>query len=265
MHYSIMSRTQTRNQKRPANESPSPARPESSDTAMIDYDLLAAKVEERLAQRLDTSDKKRDEQYNDLKAQYTQLLADHGRAQSKIEGLENRVVYLESAIERRDQADRISNALLFNVPEESNGARAVDTVKQVLEKLPAEGSRVEPPLACVRIGAPRDGAHAKPRPIKVIFASVDAKHTLLKRGKDLRAKGFGVDVDLTPHQRAERIAKSDRYHALKAQNLTPFWRGSKLMFRQGNRVLEDHGNPPPPPPGNPPSYAQAATSGRNAE
>jgi len=231
---------------------------------MLDYDLLADKLSERMAQRLDASDKTRDEQFAELKRQYTQLLADYGRQQSKIEALENKVAILETANERRDQLARINNAMLFNIPEEGNGARVIDTVKNILEKLPADGSRVETPVACVRIGAPREGAAAKPRPIKAIFASADAKHGLLKRGKDLRAKGYGVDVDLTPKQRAERISKTDRFNALKAQGLTPFFRGSILMVRQGDRTWEDRGSLPPPPPGNPPTYAQAASTHRPA-
>lgn len=87
----------------------------------------------------------------------------------------------------------------FNILEECNGARVIDTIKNVLEKLPATGLSTDAPIACVRIGAPREGAAAKRRPVKAIFASVDAKHGLLKRGKDLRAKGYiainGVDVD----------------------------------------------------------------------
>jgi hypothetical protein len=234
---------------------------------MVDYDLLTEKISERMAQRLDASDKKRDEQFAELKQQFTQLQVDYGRQQSKIEELQNRIVILETANERRDQLARINNAMIFNIPEENNGARVLDTVKNVLANLPADGSRVEPPVACVRIGAPREGAAAKPRPIKAIFASADAKHCLLKRGKDLRAKGYGVDVDLTPQQRAERTSKSDRFTALKAQGYKPFFRGSILMVRQGDRVWEDRGNlpppppgnPPPPPPGNPPTYAQAAS------
>ncbi len=237
---------------------------------MIDYDLLTAKISERMAQRMDTSDKKRDKQFAELKAQFTQLQTDYGRQQSKIEELQNRIVILETANERRDQLARSNNAMLFNIPEESNGARVIDTVKNVLATLPADGSRVETPVACVRIGAPREGAAAKPRPIKAIFASTDAKHGLLKRGKDLRAKGFGVDVDLTPQQRAERTSKSDRFAALKAQGHKPFFRGSILMVRLGDRIWEDRenlpppppGNPPPSPPGNPPTYAQAASAPR---
>jgi len=263
MHYRNMSRSQTRTQKRPAPESPSPARPEQSDTPMIDYDLVAEKVAERLAQRLDSSDNKRDEQFTELKAQYTQLKANCSRQQSQIEALQNRVAFLEGESERRDQNGRNTNALLFNIPEERTGASPMDTVKAVLEKLSADGPVVDTPVACVRIGVPRDGSPAKPRQIKAIFTSADAKHRLLKRGKELRAKGLGVDVDLTPSQRAERVAKRDRYHALKGQNLAPFWRGSKLLYRQGTRIVEDHDAsmpPPPPPPGSPPTYAQAAAA-----
>lgn len=260
--------SQTRSQKRSATDSPAPATSEEpTDTHMVDYDLLTEKILARLAQRMDASDKTRNEQFAQLKQQFTQLQADYGRQQSKIEELQNKIVILETANQRRDQLARSNNAMLFNIPEEGNGARVIDTVKKVLETLPADGSRVETPVACVRIGAPREGAAAKPRPIKAIFASTDAKHGLLKRGKDLRAKGFGVDVDLTPQQRAERTSKSDRFTALKAQGHKPFFRGSILMVRQGDRIWEDRGNlpppppgnPPPPPPGNPPTYAQAAS------
>ena len=260
VHYLLAQRAQARKSQRLNPPSPSPARSESSDTPMIDYDLLAEKVSERLAPRFDASDKARDEQFKQLSAQYTQLKKDYNRLQSAHDDLKGRVVFLETVCEHRDQTDRISNAMIFNVPEEDAGARPIDSVKQILDKLPADGTRVDPPVACVRIGVPRAGSTAKPRPIKATFVSTDAMHSLLKRGKDLRAKGYGVDLDLTPKQRQERISQRDRYMALKTQGLTPFWRGSKLMYRQGNRTVLDTGNPPPPPPGNPPTYAQAVAA-----
>ena len=70
-------------------------------------------------------------------------------------------------------------------------------------------------MACTRIGKPRAGPSARPRPIKAVFSSGDAKHVALRRGKDIRAKGFGIDVDLTPAQSRERNLKRSRFMALK--------------------------------------------------
>ena len=63
-------------------------------------------------------------------------------------------------------------------------------MRNVLEKLPATNTPTELPTACMRIGKPRTGLAAKPRPSQVVFASRDAKHATLRRGKDIRAKGY---------------------------------------------------------------------------
>ena len=77
------------------------------------------------------------------------------------------------------------------------------------------------------------------------------------------AKGLNIDVDLTPAQQRERSLKQPRYTALKTQQLSPFWRGSRLMYRsQDGQVREDLGPMPPTTrpatadPGR--SYSQAA-------
>ncbi|CAL5221008.1 g3124 [Coccomyxa viridis] len=102
----------------------------------------------------------------------------------------------------------------------------------------------------------------------------DAKHVALKRGKDIRAKGFGIDVDLTPAQQQQRNLKRSRFTALKEQNMFPFWKGARLFYRQGDQVLEDLGPRPPtapPPPSQnprsrtapppPPSQAPSSSAG----
>ena len=113
-----------------------------------------------------------------------------------------------------------------------------------------------PPLACAW-GSRARGPSARPRPIKAVFASGDAKHVALKRGKDIRAKGFGIDVDLTPAQQQQRNLKRSRFTALKEQNMFPFWKGVRLFYRQGDQVLEDLG---PRPPTAPPPPSQKPTS-----
>ena len=58
----------------------------------------------------------------------------------------------------------------------------------------------------------------------------DAKHSFLKRGKDIDdpwhgypCQGYGVDIDLTPQQREERTLMNPIVNNLKAQGATPFF------------------------------------------
>ena len=99
----------------------------------------------------------------------------------------------------------------------------------MFEKLPATNTPTDIPTACMRIGKPRTGPATKPRPIQVVFASGDAKHAALRRGKDIRAKGYGIDVDPSPAQQQERQSKYSRFVALKQQNMFPFWKGSTVL------------------------------------
>ena len=237
----------------------SPAPSEPSDTNMVDSGQIADLVWARLAPRLDGTDKKADERHKQLLEQIAGLNAECLRKDAQIEDLTNKYTFVETRLERLEQASRANNIMLFNVPEELPGARPIDSVKNVFEKLPATDTPTEMPTGCMRIGKPRVGPAAKPRPLQVVFASGDAKHAALRRGRDIRAKGYGIDVDLSPAQQQERQLKHSRYVALKQQNMSPFWKGARLFYRQDGQVQEALGpRPPAPPP--PPSHAPSGSA-----
>ena len=252
-------RTRSQANKRPATGSPSPAPSEPSDTNMVDSGQIADLVWARLAPRLDGTDKKADERHKQLLEQIAGLNAECLRKDAQIEDLTNKYTFVETRLERLEQASRANNIMLFNVPEELPGARPIGSVKNVFEKLPATDTPTEMPTGCMRIGKPRVGPAAKPRPLQVVFASGDAKHAALRRGRDIRAKGYGIDVDLSPAQQQERQLKHSRYVALKQQNMSPFWKGARLFYRQDGQVQEALGpRPPAPPP--PPSHAPSGSA-----
>ena len=74
----------------------------------------------------------------------------------------------------------------------------MDAVNSLLAELSSTStSFFLPPIAASHVGMLLTERSAKPRPINLVFPILDAKHGLLKRGKDIRAKGIGVDIDLT--------------------------------------------------------------------
>ena len=181
-----------------------------------------------------------------LKEEQAGLKHAQARMQSQIEDISNKYLETKRELENMQRIQRSPNAIMFGAPEENNGAAPMDTVKTAFGKLPSGPGIVPDPIACVRLGMQRPGPGSRPRPIKITFPSVDAKHAALRRGKDLRAKGLNLDVDLTPAQQRERSLKQPRYTALKTQQLSPFWRGSRLMYRsQDGQVREDLGPMPP--------------------
>ena len=250
-------RSRSKAHKRPAPGGPSPAPSEPSDSSMADPDQIADLVLGLLTPRLVAIEKKADERHQQLLAEIASLKAENMRKDAKVEVLINEQTAMQRRLEQLEQASRSNNVILFNIPEERHGARPIDSVKRMFEKLPVQDISTELPMACMRIGKPRTGPGAKPRPIKATFSSGDARHTVLKRGKDIRAKGFGIDVDLTLAQQQERNLKHSRFTALKEQNMHPFWRGAKLFYRQGDQVREDLG---PRPPTAPPSTSQPPRS-----
>ena len=161
-----------------------------------------------------------------LKEEQAGLKHAQARMASQLEDISNEYLETKSELENMQRIQRSPNAIIFGAPEESSGAAPLDTVKTAFGKLPSGPGIVPDPIACVRLGMLRPGPDARPRPIKITFPSVDAKHAALRRGKDLRAKGLNIDVDLTPAQQRKRYLKQPCYTALKTQQLSPFWRGS---------------------------------------
>ena len=269
-----ITRSGSQKHKRQATEGSSPPPSEPSDTCMADVDHMVELVLGRLTPKLDAVKKEADERHSQLLAENTSFKAEHMRKDAQIEHLTNENAALNRRLEQLEIANRSNNVILFNVPEEKPGTRPIDSVKSMFEKLPGQDIPTEMPTACMRVGKPRTGPSARPRPIKAVFASGDAKHVALKRGKDIRAKGFGIDVDLTPAQQQQRNLKRSRFTALKEQNMFPFWKGARLFYRQGDQVLEDLGPRPPtapPPPSQnprsrtapppPPSQAPSSSAG----
>ena len=215
------------------------------------------------------------EKYAALEEEQVGLKRNQTRLEARMEDISNKYLETQTVLENLQRTQRAPHAIVFGAAEETNGATPMDTVTKTFEKLPVRDQMppVRNPIACVRLGKPRTEPNAKPRPIKLIFASVDDKHAALKRGKDLRTKGFNIDVDLTPTQQRERSLKQPRYSALKTQQMSPFWLGSRLMYRsQDGQVREDPGPKPPTPrpttrtpaprpaQNTAPSYAQAASA-----
>ena len=67
---------------------------------------------------------------------------------------------MKHRLELLKQANRSNNVILFNIPEEKPGARPIDSVKTVFQKLPAQDIPTEMPTACMRVGKPRLGSAA---------------------------------------------------------------------------------------------------------
>ena len=192
-----------------------------------------------------------------LKAELDAVRAQLARQPAKEEGVFAKYHDIERRLEASEQSSRAPNAMLFRIPE-IQGASALDAVNSLLAELPSSSTgRLLLPIAASRVGMLRTEGGSKPRPIKLVFPTVDAKHAFLKRGKDIRARGFGVDIDLTPQQREERTLMNPIFNNLKAQGATPFFKGSKLFFIQHGRPMEAPrpqapARPPPPPRGSPP-------------
>ena len=219
---SLAARVTRSSHKRQATGGASPAPSEPSDTSMADHDQIAEQVRKLLAPRLDALEKKIEAADEKHLQEVASFKAEVMRKDAQIEMVTNENAAMKRRLEQLEQANRSNNVILFNIPEEKPGARPIDSVKNVLEKLPAQDIPAEMPTACMRIGKLHAGPAARPRPIKVTFSSGDARHLTLKRGKDIRARGFGFDVDLTPSQQQERNLKRSRFMALKEQNMFPF-------------------------------------------
>ena len=75
----------------------------------------------------------------------------------------------------------------------------------------------------------------RPRPIRVLFKSMDDKHTFLKHAKHLKEVNLRYDDDLTRLQQKQRQDMSADFDTLKSKGHKPFYRGSLLKFRHADR------------------------------
>ena len=145
---------------------------------------------------------------------------------------------LQAAVESLDRARRENNLIMFGVPESSQ-----DVFRQVTSLLQPSSSALGANLLEVRrLGrAPAAGAarNARPRPVLVKFASLDAKHRAFSHSSRLREEHrITLDDDLTENQRASRERQRPEFKELQEKGLRPFWRGDVLKTRgpQGQRA-----------------------------
>ena len=163
-----------------------------------------------------------------------------------VEVLNNRIAVLERTMEQGERKQRSSNLVLHGVPERPG---LVDLEAAVLTEAAAPGAR--PPSTSCTFSAQRlgrlqaDRASNRPRPVLLSFRTNDAKHAFLKNSRTLREKKIYLDEDLTPLQQQTRTALRDDYHRLKAEGKKPYWRGERLLFRDGERVEEHLPRRPP--------------------
>ena len=267
--------------KRLAQEEPSPSPSEPSDDDMAGggqsdmqlllsemrslKDMVAGRVTvlESTVTGLEAKNAALEGRVDTLETDLAALRAQVARQPAKAEAISAKYHDIERHLEASEQSARAPNAMLFRIPE-IQGASALDAVNSLLAELPSSStSRLLPPIAASRVGMLRTEGGSKPRPIKLVFPTVDAKHSFLKRGKDIRARDFGVDIDLTLQQREERTLMNPVFNDLKAQGATPFFKGSKLFFIRHGRPVEAPrpqapARPPPPPRGSPPPAPPAA-------
>lgn len=227
---------------------------------------LMAKQEARLTAAISGVRAEYQQEVQTLKQEVQALLA-------RVEASENEMAQLKGAAERQDRASRACHLVVKGLAEAPNDHPNLEGVPALF---PGCAATV---VEAFRLGRPREGAGALPRPVLVKFSSVSAKHAALKHSKDLRNRRIYLDNDLTQLQRDQRTRKRDRYQQLKAQGMKPFWRDERLFFYENGRIREDRVPPPaapaspaPPPPapsgaplsaGAPapaagPSYAQVA-------
>ena len=76
----------------------------------------------------------------------------------------------------------------------------------------------------------------RPRPIRIVFGSVNDKHTFLKYAKHLKDVGLRYDDDLTRLQQQQRQDLSADFDTLKTKGHKAFYRGSALKFRHADKT-----------------------------
>lgn len=87
-----------------------------------------------------------------------------------------------------------------------------------------------------RIGR-KSANSTKPRPMRLRFVSLNAKHDFLRWSKDFRAVGVRLDDDLTRLQQQQRQALNDDFQLLKNKGCKPFFRGAQLRCHIGNKSI----------------------------
>ena len=72
--------------------------------------------------------------------------------------------------------------------------------------------------------------------IRVMFKTMNDKHTFLEYAKHLKEVGLRYDDDLTRLQQKQRQDMCTDFDILKSNGHKPFYRGSSLKFRHADKT-----------------------------
>ena len=222
--------TQDRGTKRPASSPPSPALSETTVTASQDNekprqsDASLAKTVEKL--------------------------------QSRLEIAEVEIFSLKHQTEKLEIAARFHNLIAFEV-DENLGIEGVRRLFAQGADLPAVSHSIREISRLGRYVA----RHTKPRPLRIIFNTLDARGAAFKHCAALRSRGVFLVEDLTPTQQATRKRLLPQLQALQAAGETAFFRGSNIIIRrEGKNSTWVPGTSPPPQASQRPGRAQSPPS-----
>ena len=178
-----------------------------------------------------------------------QLAQDRAKAaEDRAEALTAKVEALSSAVARADQrqegldrALRRDRMMFFGMSE----AHGLTAEEQVHEHLRAVGCTAATKITeAVRLGPARASSGpsaARPRPVRVTFASQAVVHEVFKVCRALREqRKVFVDRDLSVQQQAVRTSLMGDCKQLRENGFRPFWRAEKLFYASepGSRAKE---------------------------
>ena len=121
--------------------------------------------------------------------------------------------------EHKERKERETNFIIRGIRDYGNNESTFNLTREFLrEKLQWRGKICQ----ARRVGKI---CEERPRPIKVIMASVQEKHHLLSKKKLLKGSHFFLDEDLTSKQQEERRGEVEREKAARNE-------GKKIMVLQ---------------------------------
>ena len=144
---------------------------------------------------------------------------------------------LDQQAEALDRQNRQLNVILYNVPD---AAEEDDQGAATLQSLLGKCINLD---VCLRFAWEQErlGTYCPnkkgPRPIRVMFDSLDDKHAFFKHAHHLKDVGLRYDDDLTRLQQQQRQELSADFNILKSKGYKPFYRGSSLKFRNADKTF----------------------------
>ncbi len=153
---------------------------------------------------------------------------------------------MDRKAEALDREKRQLNLIVYNVQEtaeeDDNGAEAFSSLLDECMPDGRSGEGVPDEWAQLRLGTYCPDQD-RPRPIRVLFKSMNDKHAFLKHAKHLKEVSLRYDDDLTRLQQKQRQDMSADFDTLKSKGHKPFYRGSSLKFRHADktRTCKRHG------------------------